>query len=261
MKYYVMKLHYQTIGSQSEKPLVILHGLFGSSDNWRALAKQLSQFVQVITVDLRNHGLSPHSEEQNYTLMAEDLAELLDDLDLDQIDLIGHSVGGKVAMAFNHSYEERLRKLVVVDVAPREYAGEHGDIFNTLLALDLSNATRRSELDSQLAKSLPNKAVRLFLLMNIITENNKLKWRINLEALADNYPFLLQAVCDGALLNTPALFIRGGRSHYIKTSDETLIKRTFLNSDIVTIKQAGHWVHSDAPDEFIQITKAFFQYA
>lgn len=255
-----MKLHHQIIGSPAEKPLVILHGLFGSLDNWRSLAKQLSQSVQVITVDLRNHGLSPHSQKQNYKLMAEDLAELLDDLELNQVDLIGHSVGGKVAMAFSHYYAERLRRLLVVDVAPREYAGEHGDIFDTLLALDLSSATRRSELDVQLAKSLPNKAIRLFLLMNITTENNRLKWRINLEALAGNYPFLLQAVCKNAVINIPTLFIRGGQSHYIKQSDEALIKRTFLNSDIVTIEQAGHWIHADSPDDFMHITSEFFEY-
>ncbi|NQY27071.1 MAG: alpha/beta fold hydrolase [Piscirickettsiaceae bacterium] len=256
-----MKLHHKIIGSPSEQPLVILHGLFGSLDNWRVLAKQFSQSVQVITVDLRNHGRSPHSNEQNYQLMADDLAELLDDLGLKEIDLIGHSVGGKVAMAFSDYYVERLRKLLVVDVAPREYADEHSDIFEMLLALDLANVTARSELDTQLAEFLPNKAIRQFLLMNIVADNNGLKWRINLKALADTYPFLLQAVCDDETINIPTLFIRGGRSHYIKQSDDMLIKRTFPNSDIVTIEQAGHWVHADASNEFMQISKEFFEYA
>jgi len=256
-----MKLHHQIMGSRTEHPLVILHGLFGSSDNWRGLAKQLSQSTQVITVDLRNHGQSPHSNELNYQLMADDLAELLDDLELKEIDLIGHSVGGKVSMAFSYYHSERLRKLLVVDVAPREYQGEHEDIFKTLLALDLENATTRRELDDELAISLPNKAIRQFLLMNIIADKSGLRWRINLESLADNYPFLLYAVCDDEIINTPTLFIRGGRSHYIKQSDDALIQRVFTNSDIVTIEQAGHWVHADAPNEFMQITTEFFEYA
>lgn len=256
-----MKLHYQTMGSPSEKPLVILHGLFGSSDNWRGLSKQLSDATHVITVDLRNHGVSPHSNEQNYPLMADDLAELLDDLGVNKINLIGHSVGGKVAMAFSQYYAERLDKLLVVDVAPSAYVGEHGSIFKTLLALDLSSATRRSELDLQLAESISNKVIRYFLLMNVVTDgNNGLKWRINLAGLADNYPFLLEAVCENIEVLTPTLFIRGGRSDYIQASDEALIRRTFPQSQIMTIEPAGHWVHSDEADAFLDITRTFLNY-
>jgi len=255
-----MKLHHQIIGLASEKPIVILHGLFGSSDNWRGIAKQLSYSARVITVDLRNHGASPHSDKISYQLMADDLVELLDDLGLNKINLIGHSVGGKVAMEFSQHYAERLDKLLVVDIAPKVYIGEHGSIFKTLLDLDLSTVTRRSELDAQLAESIPSKAVRYFLLMNVITENKTLKWRINLTALADNYPFLLEAVCENIEVLTPTLFVRGGRSNYIKQSDEALIKRTFPQSKIATIEQAGHWVHSDEADVFLDITRTFFNY-
>ncbi|MBE9532840.1 MAG: hypothetical protein IMF04_01850 [Proteobacteria bacterium] len=163
-------------------------------------------------------------------------------------------------MAFSQYYTARLNKLMVVDVAPRAYLGEHGSIFKTLLALDLSAATKRSDLDAQLAESISNKAIRYFLLMNVVTDDNGLKWRINLAALAENYPFLLEAVCENVEVITPTLFVRGGRSDYIKQSDEALIKRTFPQSQITTIEQAGHWVHSDDADAFLNITRAFFDY-
>jgi len=250
-----MKLHYQSTGIG--KPLVILHGLFGSSDNWRSIVKVLVNTRQVITVDLRNHGQSPHSTEQSYPLMVEDLFELLDDLDLDKVDLIGHSVGGKVAMAFSQTYPDRINKLIVVDIAPRQYQPEHTAIFKALLALDLSLYTQRSDLDQALALSLPDKAVRQFLLMNLNNQNQQLHWQINLPTLFDNYQALLAAVCQTGRVEVSTCFVRGGRSHYINADDEDLIKRVFPNSSIVTIEQAGHWVHAETPQAFLTITSEF----
>jgi len=160
-----MKLHYQITGAG--QPVVILHGLFGSLDNWRSIAKQLSRYAQVITVDLRNHGRSPHSSQQNYALMVDDLLELLDDLELDQADLIGHSIGGKVAMAFAKAHPTRLNRLVVIDISPRQYAEDssHIAIFKALLALDLTLYSTRSEVDEVISSILPDKAVRQFLLI------------------------------------------------------------------------------------------------
>mgnify|MGYP000420874086 CR=1 FL=1 len=253
-----MKLHYQTSGSG--QALVILHGLFGSSDNWRALAKQLATRAQIITVDLRNHGRSPHSSEQTYELMADDLATLARDLNLSTIDLIGHSVGGKVAMVFSQRYPELLRKLVVVDIAPRAYDDEHSAIFKALLNLDLSLYSTRNELDKELSLSLPNKAVRQFLLMNLSVDNDELSWRINLPVLYDVYPKLLNKVCEGQQHSAPSCFIRGGRSNYIQEQDIAEIELSFPNSIIVTIPQAGHWVHADAPEPFLNKIIEFFDY-
>ena len=253
-----MKLHYQTSGSG--QALVILHGLFGSSDNWRALAKQLATRAQIITVDLRNHGRSPHSSEQTYELMADDLATLARDLNLSTIDLIGHSVGGKVAMVFSQRYPELLRKLVVVDIAPRAYDDEHSAIFKALLDLDLSLYSTRNELDKELSLSLPNKAVRQFLLMNLAVDNDELSWRINLPVLYDVYPKLLNKVCEGQQHSAPSCFIRGGRSNYIQEQDIAEIELSFPNSIIVTIPQAGHWVHADAPEPFLNKIIEFFDY-
>ncbi len=250
-----MKLYYQTIGEG--QPLVILHGLFGSSDNWRGIAKQLATKAKVITVDLRNHGLSPHSSEQTFNLMAQDLAELFDRLKLDKVNLIGHSIGGKVAMSFSHRYPQWLDKLVVVDISPRQYHDEHGAIFRALLALDLSSYSSRNEVDSALKIALPNKTVRQFLLMNLDINGEQLHWRINLQALYDNYYQLLQAVCEHEPVMIPSCFIRGGQSDYIRDEDEDLIRTCFPYSQIVTIEHAGHWVHAEAPQQFLTIITEF----
>jgi pimeloyl-ACP methyl ester carboxylesterase len=255
-----MKLHCQVIGSG--QPLVILHGLFGSSDNWRGIAKQLAEYAQIITVDLRNHGKSPHSSQQNYDLMVEDLVELVDDLNLNKANIIGHSIGGKVAMAFTAAHSERVNKLVVVDISPREYAGDasHIAIFEALLAVDLSRYARRSEVNELLSELLPDKAIRQFLLMNLSQESGHLIWRINLQALYDNYVHFGAAVGEQIKVDNITCFIRGGRSHYIQLDDERLIKKQFSRSEIFTIEQAGHWVHSEAPQQFINKVNNFFNY-
>jgi esterase len=253
-----MKLHHQVLGSG--QPLVILHGLFGSSDNWRGLAKQLAKQVQVITVDLRNHGFSPHSPDQNYQLMADDLVELFDDLNLESVDIIGHSIGGKVAMAFAQRDQNRVNKLVVVDISPRQYKNEHKKIFEALLAIDLSRYLKRAEVDDILSKALPDRAVRQFLLMNLELTNEKLTWKINLPALFENYPHFLEPVCLNDKITVSSCFIRGAKSSYVQDDDQVLIRTTFPNSEIVTIDQAGHWVHAEAPQEFLAEITEFFNY-
>ena len=253
-----MKLYYQTIGTG--RPVVILHGLFGSSDNWRGMAKQLATQAQVITVDLRNHGRSPHSSEQTYALMVEDLAELFERLKLDKVVIIGHSMGGKIAMAFSQRYPHWLRKLVVVDIAPRQYEDEHSAIFKALLALDLSLYANRNELDDALKIALPNKAVRQFLLMNLDVNDEQLSWRINLQALYDNYAQLLAAVCEDETIIIPSCFIRGGQSGYIRDEDEDLIRACFPYAELTTIEQAGHWVHAEAPQQFLTKITEFLDY-
>jgi len=253
-----MKLNYQIIGTG--QPLVIVHGLFGSSDNWRSLAKQLSEKVQLITIDLRNHGRSPHSSELSYALMADDLAELLDDLNLTHVDMLGHSIGGKVVMAFSQRYPDRLRKIMVVDIAPKQYEEEHTELFKALLAVDLIHYSKRSEVDDELEKTVVDKTVRQFLLMNLVNNDGKLSWRINLQGLFEHYHDLLQAVCVGETITVPCCFIRGGRSSYIVDDDKKLIKSIYPNSEIITIEQAGHWVHVEAPHIFLVKITEFFNY-
>jgi esterase len=253
-----MNLYYQTIGTG--QPLVILHGLFGSSDNWRGIAKQLATQAQVITVDLRNHGRSPYSSEQTYALMVEDLVELFEKLKLTKVDIIGHSMGGKVAMAFSQHYPQWLRKLVVVDIAPRQYQDEHSTLLRALLALDLALYAKRKEVDDALKMVLPNKAVRQFLLMNLALNGEKIIWRINLQALYDNYSQLLKAVCEGETIIIPSYFIRGGQSNYIRDDDEDSIKTCFPYAELFTIEHAGHWVHAEAPQHFLTKITEFLDY-
>jgi esterase len=253
-----MKLYHQSQGTG--RPLIILHGLFGSSDNWRGVAKQLATQAQVIRVDLRNHGQSPHSDEMSYDLMADDVAELMADLNLQQVDVIGHSIGGKVAMALAARYPEKLRRLLVVDMAPKWYPDRHSDIFEALLALDLSQFTKRSEVDVALATTIADKGIRQFLLMNLALSDGKLQWRINLQGLSEHYSELLQAVCEGQVIELPTLFLRGDLSNYIEQDDEVTIKQTFSNSDITIVEQAGHWIHAERPDLFLSHVNQFFDY-
>ncbi len=253
-----MKLHYQITGEG--QALVIIHGLFGSSDNWRAMAKQLSAYAKVITIDLRNHGLSPHSAQQDYPLMVADLIELFDDLGIERANIIGHSVGGKVAMEFAASYPERLVKLIVVDISPRRYIDTQKKIFNLLINLDLSHYSRRRDVDEALMEQLPDRAVRQFLLMNLISKEGKLKWRINLAALNENYHHLLAPVCEQQTIDVECCFTRGGLAQFIQIEDEQLIARQFHNSEVYTIEQAGHWVHAEAPQQFLAKVVEFLYY-
>lgn len=253
-----MTLHHKIQGEGA--PLVILHGLFGSSDNWRYMATQLSQARQVITVDLANHGQSPHTENVSYQAMADDVANLIKELGLKSVDMLGHSIGGKVAMTVTASYPNQVHSLIVVDIAPKRYPDRHSDIFDALLAIDLTIMAKRSEVDDVLAKTIPNKAIRQFLLMNLTKTKEELKWQLNLPLLAQQYPKLIQAVCEGIVIKQPSLFIRGALSDYIEDGDVISIKQQFPNADFVTIEQSGHWIHAERPDVFLSTVQAFLSH-
>lgn len=249
-----MKLHYQTLGQG--QPLILLHGLFGSSDNWGTIAKHFSQHYQVISLDLRNHGRSPHHASQSYSDMAADLAALYNTLGLDSAHLLGHSLGGKVAMQFATQYPKRLNKLMIVDMAMRAYADEHTHLIDAMMALDLSNIQSRHEADKALSSAISNKMVRQFLLMNLKKTDSALHWRINLPALKANYPALQQTVCEYTTYDQPCLFIRGERSDYVQQSDIEQIKKHFTNAQFTSLP-AGHWVHAEQPQLFIEKVSQF----
>ena len=253
-----MTLHHQIQGDGA--PLMILHGLFGSSDNWRNTATQLSEGRKVISVDLPNHGRSPHTDNVSYQAMADAVANLIKELGLKRVDILGHSIGGKVAMTLTANYPEQVQSLIVVDMAPKRYPDRHSDIFDALLAVDLPKLTRRSEADVVLAKTIFNKAIRQFLLMNLVKRNEQLKWQLNLTVLAQQYPKLIEAVCEGISIKRSSLFIRGALSDYIEDDDVTLIKQQFSDTNIVTIEKAGHWVHAEKPDEFLSTVEAFLRH-
>jgi pimeloyl-ACP methyl ester carboxylesterase len=254
-----MQLHHQTLGQG--QPLILLHGLFGSADNWGTVAKHFSQHYQVISVDLCNHGRSPHSESQSYTDMADDLLELCDALSLDRIHLLGHSLGGKVAMQFATSFPNRMKKLIVVDIAMRAYADTHNHLIDAMMAVDLTALQSRSEVDKALSNSIPQVMVRQFLLMNLIKSDTNqsesgLAWRINLAALKSNYPSLQQAVCENAHYEKSCLFIRGERSDYVQDADIKQIKIYFTNAQFASLP-TGHWVHAEQAQAFIEVVDNF----
>lgn len=249
-----MQLHYQTLGQG--QPLILLHGLFGSANNWRMVAHHFSKTHQVISVDLRNHGNSSHSDVQTYAHMADDIVELCETLHLASVDLLGHSLGGKVAMQFAMQYPERMDRLMVIDMAMRAYPDEHTHLINAMMAIDLSTMRHRSEADKALSGAIDNATVRQFLLMNVVTSDDSLRWRINLPALKANYSALQQAVGACAQYDKPCLFIRGEHSHYVQEADIAQIKSHFTKAKFVTLP-TGHWVHAEQPQAFIQVITQF----
>ncbi|MDO7851038.1 alpha/beta fold hydrolase [Hymenobacter convexus] len=245
------------------RPLVILHGLFGTLDNWQSLARRWATEagLRVVSVDLRNHGRSFHAPEHTYALMAQDVLDLFDHLQLGpDTSLMGHSMGGKVAMRLALDNPERLARLIVVDIAPRFSDMEHqDDIVAGLQAVDFTTCTNRQEADAALAKYVPNVGTRQFLLKNLYRkENNSFAWRINLDVLAAQLPAVGEETTGHAPFLKPALFIRGGKSDYITAEDKLHgIPALFPHSQVATVVDAGHWVHAEKPEEIYEMVKAF----
>ena len=253
-----MLLHFKQLGHG--EPLVLLHGLFGSSDNWFGVALKLAEKFHVFVLDLRNHGHSPHYAEMDYRLMAADVEKFFVTHKLENASVIGHSMGGKVAMQFALSHPARVKKLVVVDMAPRAYAPAHDKILAALLALDLKAFPTRTEIEVALAAEIPSLNLRRFLLKNLgRNDDGSFQWKMNLRAVAENYPSLGEALSVAIPFTNPTQFIRGGKSDYIRAEDEAEIHHLFPSAKIETIRGAGHWVHADKPEEFVRRVLDFLQ--
>lgn len=255
-----MQLHFKQMGQG--RPLVMLHGLFGSLENWLGVAPKLAGTFHLYLVDSRNHGLSPHNREMNYPVMARDLADFLDAQRLERAIVLGHSMGGKTAMQFALDYPARAEKLVVVDIAPRERPFEHEKIFKALLALDLAQFQSRREMEEALETDIPDLTVRRFLLKNLKSTTSpdstpRFEWRIPLDLIYQNYPQICNAIAPAKPFNGPALFLRGGKSHFVQENDDPQIRKLFPQARIETISAANHWVHADAPEEFLQRVLSF----
>jgi pimeloyl-ACP methyl ester carboxylesterase len=253
-----MQLHFKESGQG--KAVVLLHGLFGSADNWHPIAVRLAETFQVFALDHRNHGQSPHSAEMDYPLMAADVEHFFARRGLVSARVIGHSMGGKTAMQFALHYPHRVEKLVVADMAPRAYAPAHDKIFAALLALHLPKFQTRGEIEAALVPEIPNPVLRRFLLKNLGREpEGGFFWKINLPDLARNYWRLREPVAGKAPFDQPTLFIRGGKSKYIQPEDEPLIREWFPAAQIQTLAEASHWVHADQPEEFLRLVLDFLQ--
>ncbi len=240
-----MQLHFRSYGSG--EPLIILHGVFGSSDNWQTIGKEFSAGFKVYLVDQRNHGNSPHSDEFDYNVMADDILELMLSEGMDRAHLLGHSMGGKVAMTFATRYPERVNKLVVVDISPRYYEPHHARIFRAFRSLNLETLKTRQEADDQMAYRIPEFGVRQFLLKNLTREGDKFVWKLNLDVIERNAEQIGAPLADDDWYNGHVLFIGGGESDYIQTADHAEIKKHFPNALIKMVPSAGHWVHAEQP--------------
>jgi esterase len=242
-----MKLHFRELGSGA--PLVVLHGLLGSLDNWVPVAQKLATHFQVFLLDLRNHGQSPHAEDFGYDEMAEDLRQFLNQQRLEQVHVLGHSMGGKVAMRFAQLHPSMVDQLVVVDIAPRKYPSRYSGLMDAMLAVNLNSLQRRDEVDAALSSTVPETTLRQFLLKNLgRNESGGLFWKPNLKSIRANYDAVRGSFPTDIRCNCPALFIRGEKSNYIQENDLTLIHQLFPSAKIETIAGAGHWVHANAPD-------------
>ena len=238
--------------------MILLHGLFGASDNWHYIAQKLAEDFQVFTPDLRNHGQSPHSAAMDYPLMAGDVAELMAAQGLAGAYVIGHSMGGKVAMQLALQFPEKVEKLIISDIAPRVYGPAHERIFQALLALDLAAYSSRQPMEEVLEPDIPSLVLRRFLLKNLGRDSQgKFYWKMNLRGIWENYPRLAEPLAAEKPFAKPTLFVRGGRSDYIRPEDEALIYELFPQTKLETIPDASHWVHSDKPEEFLALVRAF----
>jgi esterase len=250
-----MLLHYKEIGEG--KPLVILHGLFGTSDNWQTHAKKLGEYFRVILVDQRNHGHSPWSEDFTYVHLADDLERLIIHLEIEQFILIGHSMGGKTAMYYSQKYPIRLEKMVVVDIGIKRYPMHHNEIIKGIKSIDLSTIASRSAAEQAMIPFVDSYGVRQFLLKNLYwVEKGKLAWRMNVDVLEREMEEILAPI-PSIEVWTPTLFLRGAMSNYILDEDWDAIEEIFPDATLETIENAGHWVHSEQPDEFIEKVLGF----
>ena len=243
------------------KPLLIIHGFLGMSDNWKSYSSlYVAEGFQVHILDLRNHGKSFHSDEFNYDVMSNDVLEYCNFHNLDKVSIIGHSMGGKVAMLFATTYPERVDKLVVADIGPKYYAPHHQDIFAGLNAIDFSAKPDRTSVEETLYPFIPDLGTRQFIMKNLYwIEPGQLAFRFNLKVFNENIEVIGTKLPDNALFENPTLFIRGGNSKYILDSDLPQIEKHFPNYNLATIPNVGHWLHAENPKLFFEETSKFLK--
>ena len=254
-----MKLYFRQVG-ESGQPIIILHGIFGSSDNWLTIGKVLGEKNRIYMVDQRNHGQSPRSDVFNYEVMADDLKEFIDEHQLENPIIVGHSMGGKTVMQFAMNYPDAFAKMIVVDIAPKYYPVHHSMILQGLAAIDLPNLASRTEANEILKRFEEQEGVRQFLLKNLWRnpeKGNQFDWRINVPVIAKNIDVVGHELANEKAIQQPVLFIRGEKSHYIQPEDERKIWELFPNYELVSIEGAGHWVQADQPQAFIETVNQF----
>ncbi len=253
-----MQLFFREFGSG--RPFVILHGLLGISDNWVTIGRKLGEEYRVLIPDLRNHGQSPHSPVFDFPALEDDLLEFIETHELQQVILMGHSLGGKTAMLFALHQPQRVSALIVADISPRRYPHntEHESLIRAMMEVDMASAATRSDVERSLARSVKSRRILQFLMKNAYwTARGRLAWRLNLRALGDNLRSVFEGVDVPGVYEGPSLFIRGGLSPYVPDADIPLIQKKFPAAVIRTVSGAAHWVHADSPGEFYAILREF----
>jgi esterase len=255
-----MPLNYQEFGQNQTNTVVLLHGLFGMSDNLTTLAKTLAEDHRVIVPDLINHGKSPHAFDVTYESMANDVLGLLASLDIEDFFLLGHSMGGKVSMAIAEREPEQVKRLVVADIAPVDYPPKHLDIIDQMHKVATINTTKRQDIDTILAEKVPEKPLRQFFMKNMERdEEGYWRWRFGLEEITASYPEL----CASPILQTPfgkpVLFVIGEKSNYVLPEYRDRILSLYPAGKVKVITNAGHWLHAEKPQVFNQIVYRFFK--
>lgn len=256
-----MHLFYRKFGETGNQPLIILHGIFGSSDNWATYGRRIAQEgFEVFIPDQRNHGQSPHNNIFNYLALTDDLFDFIDDNNIYNPIILGHSMGGKVAMRFALENPQLVKRLVIVDISLKAYGPrpQHKKIIEAMKSVDLDMVSSRAEVDEQLSSLIPQVPVRQFILKNLHRkEHDEYEWRMFLEGIDKNLDSMFDAIETGSRFMKPTLFIKGGDSDYILMEDYGPIRNNFPNAEIVTIADTTHWLHVEAPEKFYQLTMGF----
>ncbi|MEQ1531717.1 MAG: alpha/beta fold hydrolase [Methylococcales bacterium] len=254
----VVDLSFEEFGSAQAEPLVILHGFFASSRNWRQVAETLSTDFHVYVIDMRNHGASPHYAHMDYPVMTADLLHFIDKHRLSSVNLLGHSMGGKIAMWFALNHPERLNKLIVADIAPVSYQHSFDDLINALKALPLAEITNRKQAELWLADAIPELSYRQFLLQNLVLTGSGYAWRVDLDIFLQAAPDIT-AFPETANLSPyqgQCLFLAGEHSHFIKVD---AVNKLFPKAEIKVIAAAGHWLHVQQPLAFTESVAKFLR--
>lgn len=237
------------------EPLLILHGLFGSSRNWQSLARRYAEHFDVISVDLRNHGQSFHSSDMNYSVMAEDVKQLITSLDLPPVRVIGHSMGGKATLRLAIDHGSLLDRIVVADIAPVNYGHNHNETLDAMLSVDLSQIAGRADADEQMKSAIAEAPLRAFLLQNLVRQDDHWQWRVNLRAIDTHMGELTGFDLPASLqISVPSLFIYGSKSDYVGESERQVIQNQFSQASLQSVNGAGHWLHAEKPDIFFDLT-------
>ncbi|GGX78573.1 acyl-CoA esterase [Litchfieldella qijiaojingensis] len=251
-----VELHTLDTGGEGV-PLVVIHGLLGSADNWRSHIKQWQQQRRVVAIDLRNHGRSPHAEGMRYGEMADDVLEVLDRLDIERCHLLGHSMGGKVAMTLARLYPQRVASLAVADIAPVRYDHGHDAIFAALRHVEAKAPDNRREVDALLAEYVEEKPIRLFLATNLVRgDDGIMRWRVGLDQIEADYENIRDEPDGDRPYEGPSLVLRGANSHYV--TDEMLprVHEVMPRAEVVSL-DAGHWLHAERPEAFQEAVNVF----